>query len=204
MGTAERRLRERGQKHDAIVNAAVELFLSEGYEQTSIRKIAEKIEYTPGAIYSYFKDKDEILFEIHMRGFDKLFEVMNEANSIVDPLERLHMVGHLYLKFAMENPQYYDLMFIEESTARNIKKQEHWECGGHAYNLLRDVITACMESGKLPKADVDAASYGFWSMVHGMTSLVIRGRCLLCPPELHTELLKNTYDYMWAVIEGKR
>ena len=108
MGTVERRLRERGQKHDAIVDAAVELFLSEGYQNTSIRKIAEKIEYTPGAIYSYFKDKDEILYEIHLRGFTELSETLSEALKETDPLDKLYRIGQLYIQFALENPEYYN------------------------------------------------------------------------------------------------
>ncbi|MEW6050226.1 MAG: TetR/AcrR family transcriptional regulator [Candidatus Zixiibacteriota bacterium] len=189
--------------HDAIVSAAVELFLTEGYEQTSIRKIAEKIEYTPGAIYSYFKDKDEILFEIHLRGFEKLFEQLRPALEGVDPLDRLYRIGKLYIDFALQNPQYYDLMFIGLSMARSIKEKQEWESGEGAYGVLRQIVGECIEKKLLPAGDVDAAAYTFWSMVHGMVSLVLRGRCM-APPAERPNLVYGSYEYLWKVMSNQR
>jgi AcrR family transcriptional regulator len=199
MGTIERRQRNREQMHDAIVDAAVELFLSEGYDQTSMRKIADKIEYTPGAIYSYFKDKDEILYEIHLRGFQRLFEALNPALTGDDPLGKLHEIGRLYIKFALENPEYYDLMFIDRAMAKTIELQQHWETGKQAFDVLRQIISECIEQGDLPEGDLDAASYTFWSMVHGLVSLVLRGRCMVNKEE-QPQMLQAAYDYLWLTI----
>lgn len=203
MGTIERRQREKSQMHDAIVNAAVELFVSEGYENTSIRRIAEKIEYTPGSIYSYFKDKDEILFEIHNRGFKKLFEELRQAQTGTDSLEKLYNMGRRYITFAIENPHYYDLMFIDDSTAKTIKELEHWECGGQAYGVLRQIMSEVIEQKLLPKGDVDVASYAFWSLVHGIVALVLRSRCMV-PEDQCTMLMYGSYDYMWSALVSKK
>ena len=194
---------------DAIVDAALEVFLTEGYEQTSIRRIAEKIEYTPGAIYSYFKDKDAILYEIHVRGFLRLFEYLSRATGETDPLERLYRIGQLYIQFSLENPQYYDLMFISRSIPRSfadhlVKDAMEWESGAHAYGLLRQVIEECIEKKLLPPGDIDAASYAFWSMVHGMISLVLRKRCMICPDLKHEELLRDSYDFIWSTMREKK
>lgn len=209
MGTAERRERERSQMQEAIIDAALEVFLTEGYEQTSIRRIAEKIEYTPGAIYSYFKDKDAILYEIHVRGFARLFEYLSKAVNDADPLDRLYQIGQWYIRFAMENRQYYDLMFISRSIPRSFedhmeKDAKEWESGAHAYGLLRQVIAECIEKKLLPPGDIDAASYSFWSMVHGMIALVLRKRCMICPDIQHETLLRDSYDFMWTTIREKR
>lgn len=203
MGTQERRQRERSEMHEAIVNAAVDLFVSEGYENTSIRRIAEKIEYTPGSIYSYFKDKDEILFEIHIRGFGKLFEALREARTGADPLDRLYRLGRQYIKFAIENPNYYDLMFIEASTAKTIEELEQWECGHQAYDVLRETIAEAIEKRFLPDGDVDLASYSFWSLAHGIVSLVLRGRCML-PEDQHSSLMYGSFDYMWSAMMSRK
>ncbi len=82
MGTAERRERDRNEMREAILAAAMKLFLDESFEKTTMRRIAQAIEYTPGALYSYFKDKDEILFALHQRGFDQLFAM--QAPALVD------------------------------------------------------------------------------------------------------------------------
>ncbi len=188
---------------DAIVDAAVELFLAEGYENTSIRRIAEKIEYTPGAIYSYFKDKDEILFEIHKKGFDKLFEYLLPALEGADPLDRLYRTGRLYIKFALENPKYYDVMFIDNSAARTIQEECNWECGHRAYDVLRKIIAECIEGRLLPQGDIDLAAYSFWSLTHGMVSLVLRGRSMVRAEE-QDAMLNGAFEYMWSAIVGKR
>ncbi len=86
-----------------ISRAAMKLFLTEGFERTSIRRIAQEIEYTPGAIYSYFKDKDEILYALHNEGFDRLAVAFSTIPPSDDPFEDLRHCGEAYLRFALEN-----------------------------------------------------------------------------------------------------
>jgi AcrR family transcriptional regulator len=71
MGISERKEREKQEMREKILLVATEMFIEEGYDKTSIRKIADKIEYSPATIYLYFKDKDEIFHAIHDKGFDK-------------------------------------------------------------------------------------------------------------------------------------
>jgi AcrR family transcriptional regulator len=190
--------------HDIIIDAAVELFLAEGYEQTSMRKIAQKIEYTPGAIYSYFKDKDEILYEIHARGFTKLFEQLRVALEETNPLDKLYKTGQLYIKFALENREYYELMFIDRSILRSCFEKKEWEEGHAAYNVLVQIIGECIEKGLLPNVDIHAASYGFWSMVHGLVALVLRGRCMIVGTEPQEQLIHASYDFIWQAMKRKK
>ncbi len=204
MGTTERREREREEMRKAIVDAAAELYMSEGYESISIRNIAEKIEYTPGAIYSYFKDKDEIVFELHLRGFDKLFETLKVSLEETDPLDKLYKSGQLYIKFALENPEYYDLMFISRSIPKSIHEKKEWACGARAYNVLYQEMLECISAKLLPLEDPHAASYAFWSLVHGMVALVIRDRCLMCPPEQAGDMVQRAYDFMWAAVRNRK
>ena len=72
MGIEERRDRERQAITDSILDAARELFLAEGYPSVSIRKIAERIEYSPAAIYSYYPSKDDIFLALAKEGFHRL------------------------------------------------------------------------------------------------------------------------------------
>src|SRR5665647_140284 len=111
MGIAERKERDKMEMRDRIVEAATLMFLEDGYEKTSIRNIADKIEYSPATIYLYFKDKDELFFAIHNIGFQLLLKEMEKANKIKNPLKRLREIGSIYVEFALENPEYYDLMF---------------------------------------------------------------------------------------------
>src|SRR4026209_700411 len=69
MGIKERQERDREAVRRAILDAARELFVAEGFQNVSIRKIAERIEYSPAAIYGYFPSKDDIFFELAEEGF---------------------------------------------------------------------------------------------------------------------------------------
>lgn len=133
MGIAERKEREKMEMRERILEAATEMFLEDGYEKTSIRNIAEKIEYSPATIYLYFKDKDELFFAIHEIGFGKLLSLMQQCMSIENPLQRLRALGTTYIDFALENPEYYDLMFIMRAPMKAIAEKHAeencWKCG---------------------------------------------------------------------------
>ena len=96
--TGTRREREREEMKRLITGAARKLFVTEGYESTTIRRIAEAIEYTPGAIYSYFKDKDAILYALHQEGF---LELQRRFLSAIvpgkNPVEQLAQLGEAYV-----------------------------------------------------------------------------------------------------------
>lgn len=184
MGISERREKEKKEMKQAILDAAMALFIEDGYDSVSIRKIADRIEYSPSTIYLYFEDKDEIFFELHNIGFAELYSHQIETQKIADPKERLLAHGRAYLSFALEHTQYYDLMFISRAPGMKIKKFNHWECGDRSYDLLRKNIVECKEAGYFKdKDDIDAVSFVFWSIVHGMVSLHIRNRILLFDKE---------------------
>lgn len=183
MGISERREKEKKEMKQAILDAAMALFIEDGYDSVSIRKIADRIEYSPSTIYLYFEDKDEIFFELHNIGFAELYSHQMETQNIADPRERLIAHGRAYLNFALEHTQYYDLMFISRAPGIKIKKFNHWECGDRSYDLLRKNIIECKEAGYFADKDLDAVSFVFWSLVHGMVSLHIRNRILLFDKE---------------------
>src|SRR6266850_4742743 len=137
MGIRERKERNKQKMRDQILKTAMRLFLEEGFGNVSIRRIAGKIEYSPAAIYLYFKDKDDILFALHTAGFDALYKRQQTIRKIKDPARRLARHGEVYITFALENPEYYNLMFIMRSPARNITKGEEWGAGMRSYDVFR-------------------------------------------------------------------
>jgi len=205
LGISERREQEKHNMRRNILNAAMQLFIDEGFEQVSIRKIADKIEYSPGTIYRYFKDKDEIFFYLHEEGFDELIKRENAAMNITDPLDRLAKLGEIYITFALEKPEYYDLMFITKSPMRKIKtnvKYNEWGCGLKSYEIVRQTIANCIESGHFNNVDVDVVTLAMWSQVHGLVSLIIRDRLLMVPKENMEYLIQGFIKYLEAKIRG--
>ncbi|GAB4341237.1 MAG: TetR/AcrR family transcriptional regulator [Flammeovirgaceae bacterium] len=178
MGIVERKERERQEMRDNILKAAKELFIKEGYEKTSIRNIAESIEYSPATIYLYFKDKDEIFYTLHVDGFNLLLEKMQQTEGIEDPLEKLYQIGKIYIRFGIENPEMYDLMFIMRSPISKIKEKEegNWNTGNCAFQYFLNTIQSCIDKQYINIQDTFLASMMIWSFVHGMVSLYVRER----------------------------
>jgi len=201
MGIKERKELEKQEMQKLILDTAMKLFLEKGFENITIRHIAEKIEYSPATIYLYFKDKDEIIYTLHREGFEKLYTWQQKILSINDPLKRLHKHAEMYVSFALENPEYYDLMFIKRASFRKIKEMKcidgvNWEIGIRSYDLLKKNIEECMKEGFFPETNIDVAAFSLWSYVHGIVSLIIRDRCSMFPEEQMQPLVKGALDFM--------
>ncbi len=177
MGILERKERDKQEMRLMILEAAKEVFIEEGFEKASIRVIAERIEYSPATIYLYFKDKNELFHEIHEMGFDKLLEEMTVAiEGITDPIDELRARGFAYMKFAFQNPEMYDLMFILNAPMDTLKEEEDWHSGHKCFMLLCESIQKGIESNQLKFSNIEIAAMSIWSFMHGMVSLKIRNR----------------------------
>lgn len=203
MGITERKELEKQKMQKLILDTAMRLFLEEGFENITIRHIAQEIEYSPATIYLYFKDKDEILYTLHREGFEELYRRQQTILSIDDPLKRLRMHGEIYVSFALENPEYYDLMFIMRKSVKKIKEKKEWVVGLRSYEFLRRNIKECMEAGKFPAVDINMATFALWSYVHGMVSLIIRDRCIMFP-DRDFHIVKEALGFMLDNILDKR
>ena len=183
MAIKDRKERDKLDRRKLIIESATKLFLKEGYEKTSIRNIADDIEYSPATIYLYFKEKDEIFFQIHEQGFMLLAKDFNQFELLKDPFERLSQLGHTYLKFGINNPDYYDLMFIMRAPLNEISCHEKWDAGDGAFQVLIKTVQECIDQKLIAKEDAHTAAMTIWSFVHGMVSLYIRERFKSLIPE---------------------
>jgi AcrR family transcriptional regulator len=148
MGIKERQGREREAIRRAILDAARDLFVQEGYQNVSIRKIAERIEYSPAAIYGYFPSKDDIFFALAEEGFRLLYGD-RESYTALDsqpPLERIRTVFLRLYKYSRQHPQYFALMFVDRSVPRISREYERFafarEIKDHLIAQVRECITA--------------------------------------------------------------
>ncbi|MDA8082104.1 MAG: TetR/AcrR family transcriptional regulator [Nitrospiraceae bacterium] len=184
-----------------ILDTAMRLFLEEGFEKVTVRRIAGAIEYSPATIYLYFRDKNDILFALHAEGFDRFYRLQQTVLQVKDPWERLRMHARVYISFALENREYYDLMFIMRGPVEKLKAARDWSVGIRSYDFLKENIRDCMAAGYLPKTEVDVAAFAIWSFTHGMASLIIRQRCAMISPDLLSSVVDGAIDFMTARIE---
>jgi AcrR family transcriptional regulator len=176
MGITERKERDRVEMRQRIIDAAIQMFLEEGYEKTSIRNIAEKIEYSPATIYLYYKDKDELLYDVQGQAFEKLDLAFREKATSSDPIKRLDQIMETYIRFGKKNPELYDLMFIIRAPMNVMKEKEIWENGNDSFGFLVQCISECVEKKLIRYDDVMIAALSVWSMGHGLVSLDLRCR----------------------------
>ena len=174
----DRRERERAEFREEVLAAARKIVLEEGFDALSMRKIADAIEYAPGTIYLYFESRDAIAFELCRAGFEEFLAALMPAVSVPDPVERLREIGRRYLKFGLENPGTYRLIFMDDPKYASEAFQEHVDDadspGMRALGLLVSIFTELREQGRLASdADPMALAEMMWASIHGVTSLKI-------------------------------
>jgi AcrR family transcriptional regulator len=206
MGIQERKEKQKLEIRKLILDASMKLFIEEGFGNVTIRKIADLIEYSPTTVYLYFKDKDEILTALHDMGFQKMHEYNHDLASINNPLLRLHKMGENYIRFGMENPEFYNLMFIMDEPMKVIADGCEWKPGDRAINVLKETVTECMEKNYLVKADPHLVSLSVWSFVHGLVSLAIRERMEKFVPEkeMLMPMMRQSLNWFINSIENTR
>jgi AcrR family transcriptional regulator len=174
LGPKERREREREEIRTRILDAARELFASEGVESVTMRRIADRIEYSPTAIYFHFRDKEALLAELCDCDFRSFAHGFAEIAQIADPVARLRAAGEAYVSFGLNNPSHYRLMFMtpKSTEASTIAKGNPEE---DSYAFLKTIVVELMAKGRFRAdlTDVDLAAQVIWSAMHGLVSLEI-------------------------------
>ena len=178
MGSRERRERERADTRQRILDAAREMFVDEGYEATTMRAIAERIEYTPTAIYHHFQNKEALLTELCAVDFRSLARVFQRIGRVTDPVERLDRIGQAYVEYALKNPMHYRFMFMAVRPPVLPEAQEyvrHGDPGEDAYAFLRQTCAEAIAAGRFRPDydDPDELAQILWAGMHGIVSLQI-------------------------------
>jgi AcrR family transcriptional regulator len=200
LGLKERQEREREAVSRAILDAARELFVTHGYQEVSIRKIADRIEYSPAAIYGYFPSKDDIFFALAEEGFRLLFSYAEDVHvdPAVDPADTLRELFWRYYTFSKDHPEYFALMFLDRSVP---KIRDNWERFGFLGELKHDTharVARTIAAGAVPAGTSSHAVFRLLlTAAHGAAALRLCDR--LAPGEDADALARATID---AVILG--
>lgn len=179
MGTRERQEREREVVRQAIVDAARELFVAEGFGKVSMRKIAERIEYSPAAIYSYFPGKDDIFYALAEEGFRLLCEGMGGPpdRSQEQPLGLIRRALTGLYRFSQAHPEYYALMFLDRSVPNLKGSGDRIPLFTEAMNRMKDAVQRCIDDGTFPTATEPTTVFRvLTTAVHGAATANVCGR----------------------------
>ena len=184
----ERREQAREIVRQEILAASRQIITEEGFSALTMRKLAERIGYSPAAIYLHFRNRDQIAHEVSREGYADLLAALTGAvaSSAGDAVSRLRALCQAYVRFGLENPQTYSLIFMEDPAylAAVLAHPAADDPGARAYALIVEVAGALIAAGRgLPKVGKPARAATpvefaetIWAALHGIVSLK-----LTCP-----------------------
>jgi AcrR family transcriptional regulator len=154
-----------------ILSSARRSFVEEGYEGFSLRQLAQRLGYSPAALYRYFTNKDDIFACLTAESF----ELLSNASSAVvaepgeDPVSVLRRGMHAYIAFGLENPDHYRIAFLLSVGVGSGPRRPRT-----AYDALRTRIQRCIDAGRMFPQDPDLLAQALWAAAHGVTSLLVQ------------------------------
>lgn len=178
IGIKDRKTKHKEDLRKRILEAAKKLFVTSGYEATSIRKIAQEIEFSPTTIYLYYKDKSDIIYALHQEGFLMLRQDFQPLMQVDSPYERLKAIGKCYIQFALTQPDFYEVMFMMKGPMEYLDMHcvdGEWAEGQRVFDFLLDTIRDCQAVGYFKELDAVEVAVQAWSSVHGLCSLYVSG-----------------------------
>jgi len=193
----KRRERQKAETRQAILDAASELFLEHGYENFSLRQVAEQIGYSPGTIYLYFSNKDALLFTLADEGFERFGQMLQEAVDRTDNVrEQIVGMGDAYIEFGLKNPVHYRLMFMERTDFlfRENPNATDGDTWAESFYILQRSVERAIEQGVIVQGDANTVSDAIWAMVHGAVSLGI------CMPHVDSDRTRRIYAHVRKAI----
>ena len=177
-----------------ILEAAERIFVAEGYEGATIRKIADEVGVSSTALYMHFPDKACILFEIVRTTFENLVTQNDEiAVKPVDPVVRTRMMLEAYMRWGFEHPNAYQLVYCRRGPVSLGPLPEGTnDLSRKCYDIFAGVVREIAASGRLRTGNADSAAQALWMSCHGVVALLITTPGFAWAPR--QELMQVTLD----------
>jgi AcrR family transcriptional regulator len=158
-----------------ILRAAERIFVARGYEGATIRKIADEVGVSSTALYMHFQDKDQILLEICDVAMGELLaRNLSISTRPGDPVSRLRAMLEAYMRFALDNPNAYRLIFCAASMVNSPRRRDATrQLGEQCFESMAGVVREIAAQGRLRTDNIRAATQALWAACHGLISLRI-------------------------------
>jgi len=192
---APRTQRERrADTRRALLDAAVALFDAHGAEGFSLRQVADRAGFAPPTVYLHFADRDDLLFQAALEGFDAFgAELACAAATTEDPIGQIEAIGRAYVRFGLAHPVHYRLMFM----ARGDLLLRPCHDGARivdAFDLMVRAVAAALDAGRLPPGPAQQYANDLWAAVHGIVALH------LALPHLDDDAALAMYDRLQTTL----
>ncbi|HEU5060435.1 MAG TPA: TetR/AcrR family transcriptional regulator [Kofleriaceae bacterium] len=165
------------ETRERIVEEARDLYLRGGLSAVSMRKVAERVGVSATALYRHFDDKESLLLAVVQTGFERFTSYLLSGLAGKSPLERLTLTGEGYLRFALDHPSYYRIMFMtsREDFGFDQLPAATRNTLGRSFQLLVDRVRECQGARRLRVGEPEELAVLIWSFVHGLVSLYLAG-----------------------------
>lgn len=203
--TGRKRRGEGHTRREEILQAAKELFLEHGYDSVTIRKIADRVGVSAPALYLYFPDKEQMMLALCDQTFGLLLEGLGDIEkNVSDPRERIRKFGEAYLRFGLQHPDEYRLIFLGSNIPESMRKLGHrmpiddptrpGVVGAMVFQRLVNMLTEAEATGLELNYPADTCAELCWMSIHGLTSAFI------LKPEFPWSNRELLIDGMFAMI----
>jgi AcrR family transcriptional regulator len=160
------------ETRQAILDAARDVFVCDGYEGASIRKVAQAAGYAHGTIYLHFRDKDDLLSQLSEEQFRLLLERLRALPRSLDARSRVGAALREFVLYGLDFPNHYHLMFsLRMPHLAHGDERRFGPMAEQVYGFLYDALCKAMERGVLASADAHADTLALISGVHGVIEL---------------------------------
>lgn len=201
MASKDRIIRMKEENRKNILMASLDIVKEEGWQALSMRKIADKIEYTAPIIYEYFANKEAIVLELTRKGFMILSRDMRAAKEqYASPEEQLEAMWLAYWNFAFAYKELYQVMFGVQTSCVCFSMMEKLPEAEEPWDLVTTSIRELMGIEDMDSEVICTKYYTFWSVVHGLVSINILSRG--SSDEINRQVLKDAIGGIIRSIRG--
>ncbi len=212
MGILERKLREKEQRHQHIIDAAEKVFFTKGIQAATMDDVAQMAELSKGTLYLYFKNKEELYFAMHLRGLKILAELFEKAlQSESAGLQKIQAIGQAYYQFSLQYPNYFNALIYYESHTVDVENQNSIavEChhlGQQTLNFVIEALKSGLQDGTIrPEIDPVKAAIILWGQSSGLIQLLaLKGEHVVGSLGIsHETMIHYAYDLILEALKKR-
>lgn len=215
MGISERKEKEKQIRRNDIIDAAEEVFFSKGYDVATMDDVAQKAEFSKRTVYVYFNSKEQLYFEIMVRGYKILIEMIEAAlaeRKNMNAIDRIELIGKTLYQFNIEYPNYFDAIMCYENGEKDFingipdnSREECYALGEKIFGYLASALADGVEEGVI-RGDIEIIDTAIilWSCTIGLFNTLIKKRNYIehCHKRNSEKLLLEGLDMLMITIKN--
>jgi AcrR family transcriptional regulator len=191
-------------KRERILEQACDLYLTDGLEGFSMRKLARRVGVTAPALYRYYEGKEAVLVDVVGEAYKLFGQYLYRALGVPTPEERFQRAGQEYLEFALEHPRMYEMLFTTPEAIGLEELPEEIAVQACAIGQFwKDRVREAVDAGFIKPFEIEAISQTLWAHAHGLVSIYHRGFIPVSEEEFRTLFRESGMRMLLGLATGE-